>query len=111
VSGSRRNVAVLLAGGVGVRVGLGVPKQLIKIAGHPIMEHTLAILDRHPDVDDIVVMMAPGHLDAVHAMVKSGGYAKVSAILEGAGTRNDTTQAALDALGEEDCKVLLHDAV
>jgi 2-C-methyl-D-erythritol 4-phosphate cytidylyltransferase len=111
VSGSRRNVAVLLAGGVGVRVGLGVPKQLIKIAGHPIMEHTLAILDRHPDVDDIVVMMAPGHLDAVHAMVKSGGYDKVTAILEGAGTRNDTTQAALDALGPEDCKVLLHDAV
>ena len=106
-----KNVAVLLAGGVGVRVGLGVPKQLIKIAGHSIMEHTLAILDRHPDVDEIVVMMAPGHLDAVHKMVRDGGYAKVTAILEGAGTRNDTTQRALDALGEEDCKVLLHDAV
>ena len=106
-----KNVAVLLAGGVGVRVGLGVPKQLIKIAGHSIMEHTLAILDRHPDVDEIVVMMAPGHLDAVHKMVRDGGYAKVTAILEGAGTRNDTTQRALDALGEDDCKVLLHDAV
>jgi 2-C-methyl-D-erythritol 4-phosphate cytidylyltransferase len=106
-----RNVAVLLAGGVGVRVGLGLPKQLIKIAGHSIMEHTLAILDRHPDVDEIVVMMAPGHLDAVHAMVRDGGYAKVTAILEGAGTRNDTTLRALDELGTEDCKVLLHDAV
>jgi 2-C-methyl-D-erythritol 4-phosphate cytidylyltransferase len=106
-----KNVAVLLAGGVGVRVGLDVPKQLIKIAGHSIMEHTLAILDRHPDVDEIVVMMAPGHLDAVHAMVRDGGYAKVTQILEGAGTRNDTTQRALDALGDEDCKVLLHDAV
>lgn len=106
-----KNVAVLLAGGVGVRVGLGVPKQLIKIAGHSIMEHTLAILDRHPDVDEIVVMMAPGHLDAVHKMVRDGGYGKVTQILEGAGTRNDTTQRALDALGEEDCKVLLHDAV
>ncbi|MBA2955568.1 SDR family oxidoreductase [Nocardioides sp. MAH-18] len=106
-----KNVAVLLAGGVGVRVGLGVPKQLIKIAGHSIMEHTLAILDRHADVDEIVVMMAPGHLDAVHKMVRDGGYAKVTQILEGAGTRNDTTQRALDALGDEDCKVLLHDAV
>jgi ribitol-5-phosphate 2-dehydrogenase (NADP+) / D-ribitol-5-phosphate cytidylyltransferase len=106
-----RNVAVLLAGGVGVRVGLGVPKQLIKIAGHSIMEHTLAILDRHSDVDEIVVMMAPGHLDAVHKMVRDGGYTKVTQILEGAGTRNDTTQAALAALGDEDCKVLLHDAV
>jgi len=111
VSGPLKNVAVLLAGGVGVRVGLGVPKQLIKIAGHSIMEHTLAILDRHPDVDEIVVMMAPGHLDSVHAMVRDGGYGKVTAILEGAGTRNDTTLTALAALGEEDCKVLLHDAV
>src|SRR5690349_12776705 len=106
-----RNVAVLLAGGVGVRVGLGVPKQLIKIAGHPIMEHTLAILDRHDDVDEIIVMMAPGHLDAVRAMVRDGGYTKVTQILEGAGTRNDTTRRALDALGDDDCKVLFHDAV
>lgn len=111
MSEKRRNVAVLLAGGVGVRVGLGVPKQLIKIAGHSIMEHTLAILDRHPDVDEIIVMMAPGHLDAVHAMVRDGGYAKVTQVLEGAGTRNDTTLRALDALGSGDCKVLLHDAV
>ncbi len=32
-------------------------------------------------------------------------------IIEGAGTRNDTTAAALEALGEEECNVLLHDAV
>jgi 2-C-methyl-D-erythritol 4-phosphate cytidylyltransferase len=106
-----RNVAVLLAGGVGTRVGLDLPKQLIKVAGMPIMEHTLGILDAHPEVDEIVVMMAPGHLDAVHAMTRSGRYPKVTKILEGAGTRNDTTQAALAALGDEDCHVLLHDAV
>ena len=40
-------------------------------------------------------MMAPGHLDAVRAIVRSGGYAKVSQILEGADTRNDTTLRAL----------------
>ena len=44
----RRNVAVLLAGGVGARVGLDIPKQLIKIAGRTILEHTLAALDAHP---------------------------------------------------------------
>ena len=38
--GPRRNVAVLLAGGVGARIGLDIPKQLIKIAGKPIIEHT-----------------------------------------------------------------------
>ena len=35
-----RNVAVILAGGVGTRVGLDIPKQLIKIAGKTILEHT-----------------------------------------------------------------------
>lgn len=106
-----RQVAVLLAGGVGTRVGLDLPKQLIKVAGMPIMEHTLGILDRHPEIDEIIVMMAPGHLDAVRAMTRGGRYPKVTQILEGADTRNGTTQRALDALGDEECVVLLHDAV
>jgi ribitol-5-phosphate 2-dehydrogenase (NADP+) / D-ribitol-5-phosphate cytidylyltransferase len=105
------NVAVLLAGGVGSRVGLDIPKQLIKIAGRTILEHTLSALNSHPDVDEIVIMMAPGHLDAVHAILRSGDYGKVTAVLEGAETRNGTTLKALDSLGERDCKVLLHDAV
>ena len=111
MAGSRRNVAVLLAGGVGSRVGLDLPKQLIKIAGRPILEHTLAVLDHHPDVHDVLIMMAPGHLDAVRQIVNSGGYKKVSGILEGAQTRNDTSRRALDHLGDEDCNVLFHDAV
>ena len=56
-------------------------------------------------------MMAPGHLDAVRQIVNSGGYSKVSGILEGAQTRNDTSRRALDHLGDEDCNVLFHDAV
>jgi 2-C-methyl-D-erythritol 4-phosphate cytidylyltransferase len=102
---------VLLAGGVGTRVGLAYPKQLVRVAGRPLMEHTLAAFDAHPDVDDILVMMAPGHLDAVHEMVRTGGYSKVRQVLEGAETRTATTMRALDALGNDDCKVLLHDAV
>ena len=105
------NVAVLLAGGVGARVGLDIPKQLIKIAGRTILEHTLAAFEAHPSVDEIVIMMAPGHLDAVHAILRSGQYPKVTAVLEGAETRNGTTLRALDHLGDRDCKVLFHDAV
>lgn len=105
------NVAVLLAGGVGTRVGLDIPKQLIKIAGRTILEHTLAALDSHADVDDIVIMMAPGHLDAVHAIVKNGGYEKVRHVLAGGETRNDTTLRALSTVEDNDAKVLFHDAV
>ena len=106
-----RNVAVLLAGGVGARVGLDIPKQLIKIAGRTILEHTLTVLHEHDLVEEIVVMMAPGHLDAVHEILRSGRYPKVSRVLEGAATRNGTTLRALEALGDQDCNVLLHDAV
>ena len=110
-SGALRNVAVVLAGGTGTRVGLSIPKQLIKIAGKPIIEHTIAAMQASPVIDEILVMMAPGYLDEVRAIVRGGTYAKVSQILEGAGTRNDTTRAALAALGETECNVLLHDAV
>ena len=106
-----KNVAVVLAGGVGARVGLDIPKQLIKIAGRTILEHTLAALQNHELVDEIVVMMAPGHLDAVHDLVRGGGYPKVTGVLEGAETRNGTTERALDAITGDDTKVLFHDAV
>ena len=43
--------------------------------------------------------------------MRSGGYTKVTQVLEGAATRNGTTLRALAALGGRDCKVLLHDAV
>ena len=106
-----RNVAVVLAGGTGTRVGLSIPKQLIKVAGKPIIEHTIAALHASPLIDEIVVMMAPGHLDAVHAILRPGSFPKVSRVIEGADTRNATTQRALAALGDEECNVLLHDAV
>lgn len=106
-----RNVGVILAGGVGERVGLGIPKQLIKIAGRPIIEHTIAIFEENSQIDEILVMMTPGYLDDVRAIVKRNSFNKVTQVLEGSGTRNDTTQAAMAALGSENCNVILHDAV
>ncbi|MGY1708103.1 SDR family NAD(P)-dependent oxidoreductase [Geodermatophilus sp. SYSU D00758] len=106
-----RSVAVVLAGGTGTRVGLSIPKQLIKVAGKPIIEHTIGLLNASPLIDEVVVMMTPGHLDAVHGILRSGAYPKVTRVLEGAGTRNATTRRAIDALGAGECNVLLHDAV
>lgn len=110
---SARNIAVVLAGGVGTRIGLDTPKQLIKIAGRPIMEHTLSIFNEHPLIDEVIVLMARGHLDKVHEIVRKNDFGKVTAVLEGSGTRNDTTQVALSAIADkyDDCNVILHDAV
>jgi 2-C-methyl-D-erythritol 4-phosphate cytidylyltransferase len=106
-----RNVAVILAGGTGTRVGLSIPKQLIKIAGKTIIEHTIAAFEASPLIDEIVILMTPGHLDPVRAIVQNGGYDKVSQIVEGGQTRNESTSRALDALGTDECNVLFHDAV
>lgn len=111
---SMRNIAVVLAGGVGTRIGLNTPKQLIKIAGRPIMEHTLAVFNEHSQIDEIIVLMARGHLDRVHDIVRKNDFEKVTQVLEGSGTRNETTQVALSAISRtytEDCNVILHDAV
>jgi 2-C-methyl-D-erythritol 4-phosphate cytidylyltransferase len=106
-----RNVAVILAGGTGTRVGLSIPKQLIKIAGKTIIEHTIATFQASPVVDEIVILMTPGHLDPVRAIVQNGGYSKVTQIVEGGQTRNESTSRALEALGTQECNVLFHDAV
>ncbi|WP_159541057.1 bifunctional cytidylyltransferase/SDR family oxidoreductase [Aeromicrobium sp. 9AM] len=106
-----RNVAVVLAGGTGTRVGLSIPKQLIKIAGKTIIEHTIAAFQASPLIDEIVILMAPGHLDPVRAIVQNGGYGKVTQIVEGGETRNESTSRALEALGSDECNVLFHDAV
>lgn len=106
-----RNVAVVLAGGTGTRVGLSIPKQLIKIAGKTIIEHTIAAFQASSLIDEIVILMAPGHLDPVRAIVHNGGYDKVTQIVEGGETRNESTSRALEALGSEECNVLFHDAV
>jgi ribitol-5-phosphate 2-dehydrogenase (NADP+) / D-ribitol-5-phosphate cytidylyltransferase len=105
-----RNVAVVLAGGAGTRFGQPLPKQLIPLAGRPILEHSIAAMQRSPVVDEIVVVMAPGHLEPVAELVARGGYDKVSQVVPGGATRNDSTAAALAALGPEDLNVLVHDA-
>jgi len=113
--GRERRIAVILAGGTGSRVGLETPKQLVRVAGRTILEHTVSVFEQSAEIDEIMILMAPGYLDAVRAMVRSAGFGKVSAILEGRGTRNDTTRAALDQVAARaapgDPLLVIHDAV
>jgi 2-C-methyl-D-erythritol 4-phosphate cytidylyltransferase len=106
-----RTVAVILAGGVGVRAGLGMPKQLARIAGKPIIEHTIAAVNAADCIDEIIVMMEPNHMSAVEELIERGTYAKLTRVFAGGASRNDTTRLALEQLGDDECKVLLHDAV
>ncbi|WP_052851035.1 bifunctional cytidylyltransferase/SDR family oxidoreductase [Streptomyces avicenniae] len=113
---SPHTTAVVLAGGTGQRVGLSIPKQLIKIAGKAVIEHTLAVFEEASEIDDVIVLMAPGYVPDVERIVARSGLTKVSRVIEGGATRNETTQRAIAALSEglaegEERHVLFHDAV
>ena len=108
-----RMVAVVLGGGVGQRVGAGMPKQLLTLGGKTLVEHCVAAFDQAPGVDEILVVMARGYTAQVKAMLTDAGYRKVTAVIEGGATRPDSTRAALAAIAATapgDCGVLLHDA-
>lgn len=112
--GAHHTVAVILAGGSGQRMGLSTPKQLLKIAGKTILEHTLGVFEEAPDIDEILVLMNPGFLQDAAECVRKAGCTKVSAVLPGGTSRNATTHLALDALAghpAETTSVLFHDAV
>ncbi|WP_236543678.1 bifunctional cytidylyltransferase/SDR family oxidoreductase [Spiractinospora alimapuensis] len=104
---------MVLAGGSGQRMGLATPKQLLKIAGKSILEHTLTEFQQAPEVDEIIVLMNPGFIADAEKIVRGAGLTKVSRVLPGGTSRNATTQLALDAVAHysPDTKLLLHDAV
>jgi ribitol-5-phosphate 2-dehydrogenase (NADP+) / D-ribitol-5-phosphate cytidylyltransferase len=107
------NVAVVLAGGTGQRMGLEIPKQLVKIAGKPIMQHTLQVFQSAPQIDEIIVAMTPGFTADAEAIVAAAGCTKVSRVIEGGATRTETTMRAIEAVGATapEANVLFHDAV
>jgi 2-C-methyl-D-erythritol 4-phosphate cytidylyltransferase len=105
-----RTVAVVLAGGSGERFGTPVPKQLLLLAGRPMIEHSVAAFERAPGVDRILVVMAAGHADEVSALLEAGGYGKLSKVIDGGPTRTESTWRAIAELGEDECDVLFHDA-
>src|SRR5256885_11158821 len=81
-----RTVAVVLAGGSGERFGTPVPKQLLPLAGRPMIEHSVAAFEQAPAVDRILVVMAAGHARQVRALLRTGGYAQLSSVIDGAPT-------------------------
>jgi 2-C-methyl-D-erythritol 4-phosphate cytidylyltransferase len=120
-----RMVAVVLGGGVGQRLGAGMPKQLLTLGGRTLVEHCVAAFEAAPGVDEIVVVMARGYTEPVEKMLAAGGFGKVSAVIEGGASRPESVRAALAAIaasvggagaggagldGLGDCGVLLHDA-
>ena len=106
-----RTVAVVLAGGSGVRLGGGTPKQLQLLAGRTLVEHCVAAFDAAPGIDDIVVVMPAGFVGEAERIL-AGRYRKLGHVITGGIDRPGSTSRAIDLLSRsgQDCNVLFHDA-
>ncbi len=115
-----QNIGVILAGGTGTRFGGDVPKQMVDLAGKPIIWHTVMAFARCAKIaeiakiDHMVVVCQPDILDAVQKMVADIVHMPIDVIRGGAGTRLDSTCHAvrfLDTICDDADKILFHDSV
>lgn len=70
------NVAIILAGGTGTRIGAGMPKQFIKIQGKPILAYTLEIFQRKSNIDAIEIVCHKDWIDEIKNIVAEYGITK-----------------------------------
>jgi 2-C-methyl-D-erythritol 4-phosphate cytidylyltransferase len=103
-------VAVVLAGGSGERFGTGVPKQLLPLAGRPLVEHSVAAFEQAPGVDTVLVVMTADHAGQVREVLTGNGHHKLTKVITGGRTRVESTWRAIEELGDAECDVLFHDA-
>ncbi len=108
-------MAVVLAAGSGLRFDPANPKQLVSLAGTPIVGWSIAAFERNPRVTDILVVVNAQVRQAVEQLIAAAGYTKVQAVIDGGAERSDSTEAALRMLADHgvpaDAKVLIHDSV
>ena len=95
------NIAIILAGGVGTRVGAEIPKQYIKIMGKPIMVYTLEKFENNPNIDAIEIVCIYGHIPYVKSIVKEYNITKVKWYTEGGSTFQTSTMNGIFNLKEK----------
>lgn len=62
------NIAVILAGGTGSRVGAGIPKQFIKVFDKPILAYTLEVFQKNENIDAIEIVCHKDWIDEVNCI-------------------------------------------
>ncbi|MBO4659031.1 MAG: 2-C-methyl-D-erythritol 4-phosphate cytidylyltransferase [Prevotella sp.] len=105
------NIAVVLAGGSGLRLGGDIPKQFLEVDGKPIIAYTIEAFERNPHIDEIAVVSRPENVDLMWEIVRRFRYVKVKKVLVGGKERYDSSLAAIAAYDNPDDVLLLHDGV
>ncbi len=107
------NTAIILAGGVGSRMGVDCPKQYLIVKNKPIIVYCLEIFEKHKNIDKIVIVVSDEWKDYVIENVEKYGISKVCGYAPAGKTRQHSIYNGLKATEENagDTKVvIIHDA-
>ena len=110
-----KNIVLIIAGGVGARMGQDIPKQFINVYDTPVIVYTLEAFQKHPSIDAIEVVCLDGWHDVLWAYAKQFGIAKLENIVSGGKNGQDSIRNGLYDIasrhnGSDDI-VLVHDAI
>lgn len=109
------NIALLIAGGSGNRMGQDIPKQFMHVDGCPIIIHTMRCFQKHPDIDVIAVVCLKGWETVLQAYANQFSIDKFKYIFPGGNSGMESIHNGIYGLkdagcGDEDL-VLVHDSV
>lgn len=109
------NIAVIIAGGSGNRMGQDIPKQFMHVDGCPIIIHTMQCFQKHPDIDAIAVVCLKGWDTVLQAYANQFSITKLKWIFPGGDTGMESIHNGIYGLKEKGCAgndlVLIHDSV
>ena len=97
-----QNIAVILAGGIGARVGGTLPKQLLPLQdGKSVLEHAVEAFEQSPHIHEICIVMHPDYIMHAEQMLLANAWQKVRHIIPGGKERWESSVQAIRRLGDE----------
>lgn len=107
-----KNIAVVLAGGTGSRVGGPVPKQFMPLEGRAVIEYSVEIFNNHSAIDEVAVVVHPDWRGEMEKIVSRNRWTKMRRVIDGGSERYMSSLNAIMAYIDEgdDTNLLLHDA-
>lgn len=109
------NIALIIAGGSGDRMGQNIPKQFMYIEGCPIIIRTLQCFQKHPDISAIAVVCLKGWETVLQSYANQFNIDKLKWIFPGGNSGMESIHNGIYGLLDVGCEgddlVLIHDAV